>query len=1080
MKRHYFNAILLLSAVVLMSSCSSSLPESVVAEYDNIPEVIDFNYHVRPIMADRCFQCHGPDEGSRKGGLRLDIEEEAFKKLATGNFAFSKGNLSNSEAIHRMISADPAEMMPPPESNLSLTSREIAIISKWVEQGAEWKKHWAFNTVSRPSIPEGIEEANTRNEIDHFIQGKMKETNLTPNSKALPEVLFRRVTMDLTGLPPNIEDLDRFLDNPSEEALDIWIDQLFETDQFAERMAMEWLDVARYADSHGMAFDGRRTSWPYRDWLIEAFKRNIPYDEFITHQVAGDLIPDADLQSQKATAFYRLNPMEGSAGSILEEFRVEYVNERAGLTGTAFLGLTLECAKCHDHKFDPIKQKEFYQMAAFFNSTPEYGLAPLEEDRPPTLTLLTDEQKSVMDSLVRELNASEKELETVTQNFVKNKKVFDNMPSKVSKKDLEIALKFDTAATFKEVINPKAKKKNQITATFKSVDLIKKIKAKVDVEFVPGKKGNAALFDADYAEIFISDTANFEHNDPFSVHAWVMTSKESPGATQSIVGNSGHVFQFYRGWEFALDSTNRLQVKLINRKPDDFIEIRSIEPIPANEWNSVAFTYNGLQSAKGIEIFRNGKLIDVEVIQDNLTRSIKNYLPAPEVKPELQIGQSRRVWTEDKGHFKGKIDELEIYKRMLSHWEIQLLAGVQEDKPSEAIKLNYSLLQNKEYQKAIGKVRELRGKVAQLKDTSTQIMVMADLPHKRKTFVLKGGIYNQYADTVQEGGIEAVLPFDEKYPKNRLGLAQWLTAPENPLVARVAVNRYWKMLFGRGLVDTAEDFGIQGSLPTHPELLDWLASEFVESNWDVRHILKLMVSSATYQQSSLASSEQLQNDPENQYYSYFPSYRYPAEILRDHALATSGLLHKKVGGKPAKPYQPKGLWKEAEGAYYLREYKEDSLEGLYRRSMYTFVRRYTPNPIMSNFDVPNREVCTIRRNITHTPLQALTLLNSTQFVEATRVLAEKSQIEADTAIHQQLDYIYRSLTSLKISPEKLKILGDQYYKTKDYFMQNPAYADSLIQVGAQPYKHELDKISTATLAIIASTVLNSDESYMKR
>ncbi|MFH4969509.1 DUF1553 domain-containing protein [Gaetbulibacter sp. M240] len=1081
--------------LLLTLGCSGILPKEITSAYESLPEIVDYNFHIKPILSDRCYTCHGPDDNTRKAGLRLDIEEEAFKKLASGNRAFVKNNLSKSEAIHRLLSNDPNVMMPPPDSELKLSDREIAMIAKWIEQDAEWKEHWSFLALLNPKVPELNNEWTRYNEIDSYIQNNLLQLGLKPSPQTDKEHLIRRVTMDLTGLPPTVEDIDTFLNDNSEDAYEKVVDRLLKSDACAERLTQEWMDVSRYSDSHGISFDGYRTSWPFRDWVIKAFKNNMPYDKFVTHQLAGDLIPNADEQSKIATAFVRMNPLEGSGGSIPEEFRVEYVNERAGVAGTALLGLTVECAKCHDHKFDPITQKEFYQMSAFFNNTMEYGLAPVDSDRAPTLVLLSDKEKSQINTYMELLEVEEKEL----GNLEKIASSSYNKPlPKVSVSDPIGYYPFNTLKFYKKEIKKKKKeedkddknkdkeKKEEVkNKEFKELQLLdnnKEAEANLKITLTDGKYGKAAYFNEEYDNISLRKIGEFEHYDPFSVSTWIKTEKDSVGSSQTIIGNSGTILQFHRGWELALDSTNHVKVRFIHRLPDEVISVSSLTTISANQWQHIGLTYDGSKSAKGISIFVNGKKVKTKTHFDQLKRSIipitldmkRDSLP-------LVVGKSNRLWTEDLGLFQGAIDEIKIYDRQLSKWEIAALGEAEINKDSEEIKKEYWFLKDKSLDSKRNKIRETRMKISKILDSANELMIMEDMSVPRKTYVLEKGLYNQHGEVVEPGGINKVLPYSNDLPKNRLGLAKWLFDEKNPIVPRVAVNRYWQMIFGQGLVKTAENFGSQGERPSHPDLLDWLAVDFTEHGWDLRHTIKQMVMSHTYRQTSYCPEDLRAMDPENKYLARSPSYRWPAEMIRDNTLKASGLLVQDVGGPSVKPYQPEGLWEElGMASKKLGKYEPDKGKNLYRRSLYTFSRRFAPNPSMINFDATSREICTIRRSTTSTPLQALTLLNDPQFVEAYRVLSEKVQKQFPENVNQQIELAFRCSTGIKPNKDQLIVLNEQYQQSLEQFKKEPTMADSILSVGETPFDKVLSKEKTAAMALVVSTIFNFDETYMKR
>lgn len=1104
-----YACLLILIGIMLFTACQPSLPEEVEVAYVELPDQIDYNFHVKPILADRCYACHGPDEGSRKAGLRLDIEEEAFMKLASGKKAFSKGRLGSSEVFHRLISQDPETVMPPPESNLTVTPEEIAIIAKWVEQGAEWKQHWAFLPIERPNVPEIQEDWTINNPIDNFIQSELKRQDLVPNPIADKERLLRRVTLDLTGLPPTLKQMDDFLQDEAPEAYEKVVDRLLSSQENAERLTMEWLDVARYADTHGVSFDGYREMWPYRDWVIQAFKSNIPYSDFITKQVAGDLLPNATIQDKLATAFYRLNPMEASAGSISEEYRVEYVAERTATTGTAFLGLTIGCARCHDHKFDPISQKNFFQLSAFFNSINEYGLGPTDLNRAPTVLLYEEDQSkelAVLDQKIEQKENALKELQVVEiKDYVADLGSISKIENEIGAYSFE---SFEKIKREKKKMNPFAEEqaeeyKKKAPKEKAKIDSLKKVakkkgkkeyeevlildnnkvsEATLGVTLVEGKLGMGVSFDDDYDYVSLNKVGFFDQYESFSASVWVNPKAEETKHDKNIIGNSANFLGFFRGWEMILDSSNHIALRLIHRLPDDYIEVVTTREVAFDLWSQIGFTYDGSGKAAGVELFLNGEKQEVIILSDKLTRSI---LPIHEYTAKLdtasvRLGKSYRLFTSDPGIYLGAMDEVKLFDRKLSALEMALLGGIDEKSIPKSSIDQYFTAEDKEGVAHRNELRELRKQRTALLGTVQEVMVMEDMEEPRQTYLLSRGIYNEYAEKVSPSTPENVLPFPEEYPENRLGLAKWLINPENPLTSRVIINRYWQMIFGTGIVKSSGDFGIQGDLPTHPDLLNWLASEFIESNWDLKGMLKLMVMSATYQQSSFANQQKYETDPDNAYLSRSSSYRLPAEFIRDNALASSGILDKKVGGPSVKPYQPDGLWKElGDFSFKLHKYKQDSGTSLHRRSLYTFARRFSPNPFMITFDAGNREICITKRVNTNTPLQALNLLNDPQFVEASRSMSELVIREKET-LDERLKMSFRLSTGVTPSEQLLTTLREHYESAFKHFEANPALADSLLAVGELPRDIKLDKTQAAAMTVVANSIFNFDETYMKR
>lgn len=1081
----------------ILGRCQTPIPKEIAAVYNDLPDIIDFNFHIKPIISDRCYKCHGPDENARKAEFRLDLEEVAFAKLnVSGGHAFVKGNPGRSVAWERTISVDPEFQMPPPESNLSLSTREKALITKWIKQGAEWKEHWAFSPPQQPVIPQ-MEGPAIINPIDNFILAKLNEQGLSHSEEADKERLIRRVSFDLRGLPPSLEEIDAFLKDDSPKAYETLVDKFLDTDAHAERMAMDWLDVARFGDTQGMHFDAERYNWPWRDWVIRAFNENMPYDAFITQQIAGDLLPNATRDQKLATAFHRNHPTSSEGGIPDEEYRQKYVQDRTNTTATAFLGLTLECATCHDHKFDPISQKEYYQMTAFFNNLKEIGMVnefrieeggsgPMFASGPVLLlpdgeteTQLTEVQEKI--AQIREQQQLSKAEVAASKEFIQKLADRNIRPPKP-----DANFPFETLSPYKTE-HPVVHRSQNNSPINQKVDNNSGSLACGTPEVVPGKIANALRSSHETDIVFLKDVGTFEVNEAYSAGAWVFTEKE--GENQTIMGTSGELGNAWRGWDLFFDSLNRPSVSLVSIRPHNYMQITSTVSVPKNAWHHILFTYDGSSEANGLNLYIDGKKVGHLINNDHLYGTIvrrwdglknKEFAQRP-----MMVFRSGRYHTGENGVFTGSIDEVAIFRKYLSPAEVaayytqQTKATLHSTSIAEEELLDHYLHNDdKAYRNFSKELSRLLLERLALSKEIPEIMVMEDMPTPRKTFVLNRGQYDAPTDEVEAGTPETVMPFPDSFPKNRLGLAMWLVDEENPLTARVAVNRYWQMIFGRGIVETTHDFGTQGALPSHPELLDWLALNFVKSGWDVRELLKTMVMSATYRQSSIATLEHRQADPKNIYLAHAPGYRLQAEMIRDNALAASGLLTPKVGGPSVKPYQPEGVWDF--GVLASGPYEVDSGEDLYRRSMYTYLRRTTPHPAMTAFDAPNRLTCVAKRENTNTPLQALVLLNDPQFVEAARVLAQRMQLEGGKSLEEQAQYGFRLLFGRKANPEELELIRQQYQLALDRYQEDPTAVTALLAIGEYPLAEELDQTKTAALAIVTNALMNFDEAYMKR
>jgi hypothetical protein len=796
---------------------------------------IDFNRDVRPILAEKCFHCHGPDQASLQADLRLDSREAAIELGGV----IVPGKPEESPLIERIFAADPEERMPPQETKLTLTGEQKRILRDWVDQGANWQRHWSLEPPSRPALPEVAHRRWSRNAIDSFILARLESEGLQPSPQAARQRLIRRVSLDLTGLPPTLEEVKAFLADTSEQAYEKVVDRLLASPHYGERMAWNWLDAARYADSNGYQGDPERTMWPWRDWVVRAINDNMPFDRFTTEQIAGDLLPEATLQKQIATGFNRNNMHNGEGGRIPEESRVENVMDRAETVATVWLGLTMTCCRCHDHKYDPLTMRDYYRFYAFFNNTSETGKGRSGQ-MAPTVTFTTQQD------------------------------------------DQRLA---DLRAVVQAALPPLVEQERQ------------------------GKQQLTTVTD------------------------------ENPEEISAILA-------------IALEDRN--------------------------------------------------------------------------------------------------VEQLE---KLLQHF--------QESAPPYAAQL-----------------KVLRDAVAdhdRFMAGLPKVMVMDDLQKPRKTFILTRGAYDKPAEAVKAGIPQSLSRLPSTAARNRLGLAAWLLATENPLTSRVIVNRYWQLFFSAGLVRTPEDFGTQGSRPTHPLLLDWLATEFRESGWDVKQLHRLIVTSATYQQSSRLTSQLRQRDPENQYLARGPRHRLPSWMLRDQALAASGLLVSRFGGPAVKPYQPENIW--AEATFGKKKYVQDEGERLYRRSLYTFWRRIV-GPTMF-FDTSKRQTCHVTSSTTNTPLHALTILNDITFVEAARVLAQRVMALPTNEPAPRLAMAFRLATARQPRDEELTILVDRFHSIKAQFASQPQAVTDFLAIGESPRDESLDPTEHASYAAICSLILNLDETLTK-
>lgn len=1061
---------LLAATSYLLIGCNEEKSEAVFSE--PIPEVVDFNFDVKPILSDTCFLCHGPDLTNAKNGLSFATFEAATSHITDNNVkAIIPGDAEGSESYMRIMSDDENYIMPPPSSNLVLTPRQKAIIKKWIDQGAEYKKHWALITPEKPQAPKVDKSDWANNDIDKFIARKMSAKDVTPNEKASKETLIRRVTFDLTGLPPTLEEIDAFIEDTSSNAYETLVNRLLASPKFGERLSVEWLDVARYADTHGYSTDFYRDMSPYRDWVINSFNQNRPFDEFVTWQIAGDLLPNASKEQILATAFNRVHAQNGEGGIVNEEFRVEYVKDRVQAVGTGLLGLTMHCAQCHDHKYDPISAKDYYSTFAFFNSIDDSGQISYDPtDIPvPTLLLPTDEQTSKLTEINNQVSSLDNEIKS---KFSAENTRFTSWLASNSREVSKANGNESLIAYF-----PLSKKDNNNTIENK---VNRKDTGKVIFGSDPKKKegpdmyhvaenGREAIKLNGDDPLYFPSVNDFDRARPFSVSIDVKLPSDLEEGVLVHYNKAGILYNF-KGFDIGLED-NRWIVRLAHTYPFNAIVLRSPEAAQRNEWLNVAMTYDGSSKANGVNFYINGQAMEMDVDRDNLFKDIKHTRKGVLKEIGIKVGARWR----SRGTKDALVDNLKIYNRDLT--AIEVANNNNGDRASfntEQLLALYNKRFNTEYKTSTSKLTALRQQQNSMAEQIKEIMVMKDLPEPRQAYVLKRGSYASHGEEVSPGVPEAILPFDKSLPKNRIGLAKWLTDPKQPLVPRVVANRYWQMIFGNGIVRTPEDFGNQGQLPTHPELLDWLAREFVDSGWDVKHMIKLMVSSATYQQSSIASSELMENDPENRLYARGPNNRLSAEMIRDNALAASGLLVEEIGGESVHPYQPDGIWK-----MNSMDYKQGSGDDLYRRSMYTIYKRSVPPPNMTAFDAPMRSYSVGVRQQTSTPLQALSLLNDPQIIEASRVLASNA-IKQSADLNEQIKWVYRKLTSNQASAQELEVIVDMYNDINQSFNANPEQANEFLSVGESTIDNSLDKVQLASLGSIANMLMNHDATVIKR
>ncbi len=1022
---------------------------------------VDFNLQVRPILSTNCFECHGPDSHSRKADLRLDLHEGLMSARGDGEFAVVPGNRHESLLWQRISADNPEDRMPPPGSRHALDQDEIELLGRWIQEGASWSPHWSYVPPRRSPLPQVKQDDWCLDSIDHHVLDQLEERGLTPADEADRETLLRRLSFDLTGLPPTIEEMDAFLARSEPGAYEQEVDRLLASPRFGEHMATAWLDLARYADTYGYQSDVARNVWPYRDWVIEAFNDNLPYDQFIAWQLAGDLLPDPTRNQQLATAFNRLHRQTNEGGSVEEEYRVEYVSYRVNTFATAVLGLTTECARCHDHKFDPISQEEYYQLSAFFDNIDESGLYSHFTTAVPTPSLLltTPEQESQLEQRTKQVLAADSALQErveTAQDAFKDWLEQGEPVLHISGLQGDYPLDEIKDATVANMADPDTPGK--VTDS---------------PQPVPGIHAgihDGALLLSGENNINFPGVGEFSRVDPFTISLWLKT----PATLDRAV-----VIHRSRAWTDAGSQGYQLLIKdgrpswsLIHFWPGNAISIEGTEPLALGTWTHVLVTHDGSATASGLAMYINGSRASTAIVRDNLYKPITGGGPGP-----LTIGQRFR----DRGFKNGSVDAVKIYNRALTSIEAaHLFDGTSLEEAYEARSedlLDYYLANHDEaWRSGMDSLHAARKELVTVEDGITEIMTMREMPAQRSTYFLERGSYEIPRQAVEPATPEHIMPFPATLPANRAGLAAWATDPTNPLTARVAVNRLWMTLFGEGLVPTPEDFGSQGIPPSHPKLLDMLALDFIESGWDVKAMLRRLVCSGTYRQQSRAEPGQRVQDPDNTQLARGASHRLTAEMIRDHALASSNLLVEQIGGPSVRPYQPPGLWKDKGAASYVQGTGED----LHRRSLYTYWKRTSPPPSMMMFDAVQRDICVARRPSTTTPLQALVLLNDPQYIEAARVLAERAISEGGDETTARITIAFRLLASRHPSKRELEVLIRLHDEQLSGFTANVEAASALASTGEATRQEGCDDVEVAAMTVVCSTILSSDAATMRR
>ena len=1024
-------------------------------------EKVEFNRDIRPVIADNCFHCHGPDPGTRKAGLRLDTEAGFFAKRLTKDGkeeppTIIKGQPDKSSLYQRIISKDEDEIMPPPESHKSLRPEQIATIKAWIEQGAKWQPHWSLVppvAVTAPADKSGW----AKNPIDSFVLAKLKTAGLQPAAEADARTLIRRLALDVTGLPPSPELLAKHLPKDGSRLNDgqvrTLVDELMATTAYGEHRARYWLDAARYADSHGLHFDNPREMWPYRDWVVKSFNANQPFNTFTVEQIAGDLLPNPTESQLIATGLQRCNATTNEGGTIVEENLANYAADRVQTIGWVYLGLTTNCAQCHDHKFDPFTAKDFYSLAAFFRNTTQPGLdGNVKDGRGPVLTLPSDTDRPRWNALPKEIEATKKQAGDLRNAAIKD---FDVWFAKLKPGDLDKDIPTQ-GLLGRLALNEGA-----------GIPAQTKVNGTAPAWIKEGRHGSAIAVKKG-ANLDLGEVGNFDTKKPFSVGGWFRPTAVT--GTQALVARMDDP-KAAQGWSLFLANAN-YGFYLISQWPNDAIKVTTAKAIAKKDtWQHVFLTYDGSGKAEGIKLYVDGVMAPLNLEVNKLTTS-------SQAKTPTRLGQ--RSTSE---FFDGAAQELRFYNRALTGSEANVLAKVDDlrallaGKPSPKTKeklLDYYIgVSRADVQVAATRQQQLEAELKAIKDRSPLTHIQEERKDMMPTAnILLRGEYDKKGEKVSAEVPAALGKLPADAPKNRLGLARWLVSEENTLTARVTVNRMWQELFGQGLVKTSEDFGIMGSLPTHPELLDWLAIEFRRSGWDVKAFYRLVLTSATYRQAAVQTAVKVEKDRDNSLFSRGPRFRMDAEMIRDQALAASGTMSPRMGGPGTKPYQPENIW-EVVGVG-IQAYRPDKGENLYRRSLYNYWRRMAPPASLDLFNAPSREVSCVRRDRTNTPLQALVILNDPQYIEASRQLAQRT-LGAAKEDDARFQFAAERLLARPLKAAELAVIRGSLANLKKHYTAQPADAEALLKVGDSPADPALPKPELAAWTMLCSQLLNLDE-----
>jgi mono/diheme cytochrome c family protein len=1026
---------------------------------------LEYNRDVRPILAENCFACHGPDSASRKAALRLDQRDAAIKAEV-----LVPGKAEESEIVRRIFSQNPKQIMPPVSSHKTLTAAQKTILKQWIAAGAEYQLHWSYLKPVRPELPTVRDSKWARNPVDLFLLAKLEAARLKPAPEADRRTLARRLSLDLTGLPPDPKDVDVFVNDPAPDAYERYVDSLLASPHWGEHRARYWLDVARYADTHGLHFDNYREMWAYRDWVIEAFNKNLHFDQFTIEQLAGDLLPNPTLDQLIASGFNRCNVTTNEGGTIAEENLVFYTRDRTETVAQIWLGLTANCAVCHDHKFDALSMRDFYSLSAFFNNSTQGPLDGNVSNTPPIVFVPRRADRARWEQLTGELAALKEKLAQRKKSAMPE---FDIWVAS-AKRDTFEKLIPASSLLMRAGLNEGSGK----TTAVQIGDETRAVELADGFEWTAGHVSDKAFGIRPGKAIELAEVGDFEKDQPFAVAAWIKPGKRGiTGAIASRMDNGSA----FRGWDLWLEN-DRVGTHIINRWPDDALKVTARMAMQPNQWYHVLVCYDGSGKAAGVTIYINGVAQTTDVFTDKLQNTIRTKVP-------FKVGQrntSERVQNvalQDLrvyGHVIGGTDAGLLARGTRAAWLLAKEPGKRTAQEKNELMDAWLLAFDTDFRDLSSQQAGLQQLEAGIRGRGAVTHVMLERKEPPEAYILFRGDYDKRRDKVKAATPTVLPPMAADLPGNRLGFAKWLVDPEHPLTARVTVNRLWQELFGTGLVRTAGDFGVSGELPSHPELLDWLAVEFRESGWDVKRFFKMLVTSAAYRQSAALGKESLQRDPQNLLLSRGPRFRMDAEMLRDYALTASGLLVQELGGPSLKPYQPEGVW-EAVGMIGsdTRVYQRDKGEKLYRRSLYTFWKRGAPPASMEILNAPSREFCTVRRERTNTPLQALVTLNDPQFVEAARTLAQLAIQQGGETLEARANFMALRLLARPLRPEEMGVLRGVVSDLLAHYQANPADARKLIDVGESRPAATIDAPVLAAWTMAANQLMNLDEVLTK-